>query len=447
MPFSPALASELCCPRCHGALTATPGTLVCAQCTGRYPLVGTIPCLMEDPTWWRALWLARCSELLSSTEGLIARWSEDARRPEARPRTRARIERVMAATEAQRATIAQLLAGLRDGGPQLVPTRPEPGDSPILECYENLFRDWAWGEHETEVTRVLVEDLAEGLVRRPVGTLAVYGAGAGRLAVEAHRVLGPRATFGFDTNPLPLLVAERLVRGETLDLPEFPIAPHSDEQAVVWQRLRCPVEVPDGFTFLFADALRPPFAPGSLDVVLTSWFIDVVRADLAETAASINRVLRVGGIWLNVGPLRFKNELAHQYGIEEVWDIVAASAFDIDRRQRTDVPYFDSPVSGSRRTETVFAFAARKTGAPGSASPSGSPAVAPWISDPSLPIPVTPSMQALGRKSMFTAGALSLVDGSRSMIEVAGEIGRATGVAPAALVDQLRAFFTMLPPG
>jgi hypothetical protein len=47
---------------------------------------------------------------------------------------------------------------------------------------------------------------------------------------------------------------------------------------------------------------------------------------------------------------------------------------------------------------------------------------------------------------MFTAGAISLVDGQRSLLDVASEIGRATGVDPAALLDQLRAFFGMLPP-
>jgi hypothetical protein len=178
-----------------------------------------------------------------------------------------------------------------------------------------------------------------------------------------------------------------------------------------------------------------------------------VDADLEETAASIRRVLREGGVWLNLGPLRFKRDLPRQYTIEEIWEIVGEQGFELVSREREDVPYFDSPVSGSRRTETVFGFAARRTDGTGgnlrdssAAAPRIRSQLADWITDPRRPIPVRPSLMALGRKSMFTAGAISLVDGQRSLVDVASEIGRATGVDPGTLLDQLRAFFAMLPP-
>jgi SAM-dependent methyltransferase len=405
---------------------------------------------MDDPPLWRALWQARASEFLASTEGLVATWSAEAERPDVRPRTRARLEQVAAATEGQRRCVADFFARLGAPAQQLIPTRPEPGDSPVLHCYENLFRDWVWGRVEAERTLELVARLAPD---PQLGRLAVYGAGAGRLAVDVHQALQPSVTLALDTNPLPLLVAAELVHGESIELPEFPVAPHSEAEVVVWQTLRCPVEPRDGFGFVFADARQPPFAPSSLDTVLTSWFIDVVDADLEAIAASIGRVLREGGVWLNLGPLRFKRDLARQYTIEEIWEIVGDQGFELVSRERADVPYFDSPVSGSRRTETVFGFAARRTAAAGGSLQDGSPAVAgsrsqvpEWITDPRRPIPVRPSLMALGRKSMFTAGAISLVDGQRSLLDVASEIARATGVDPAALLDQLRAFFGMLPP-
>jgi SAM-dependent methyltransferase len=410
---------------------------------------------VDDPPLWRALWQARASEFLAHTEGLVAAWSAEADRAEVRPRTRARLEQVTAATEGQRRCVADFFARLGADATQLIPTRPEPGDSPVLHCYENLFRDWVWGSAEAERALELVARLAPG----PLGRLAVYGAGAGRLAFDVHQALQPSVTLALDTNPLPLLVAAELVQGETIELPEFPVAPHSETEVVVWQTLssssssRRPAEVRDGFGFVFADARQPPFAPASLDTVLTSWFIDVVDADLEETAASIRRVLRQGGVWLNLGPLRFKRDLPHQYAIEEIWEIVGDQGFELVSRERADVPYFDSPVSGSRRTETVFGFAARRTDGPAESQRDGSPAAArsrsqvpEWITDPRRPIPVRPSLMALGRKSMFTAGAISLVDGQRSLLDVASEIGRATGVDPGALLDQLRAFFGMLPP-
>jgi len=158
----------------------------------------------------------------------------------------------------------------------------------------------------------------------------------------------------------------------------------------------------------------------------------------------VNRVLRPGGIWVNLGPLRFKQGLAENYTIEEIWDLVAASGFSLgELRGRDDIPYFDSPVSGSRRIETVFWFAARKVGeASAFASRDDTP---PWIANASLPIPLTPHLVALGRKSVFAGSVISLVDGARSLSEVANEMGRLWGFDSARILEQLRAFFATLP--
>jgi uncharacterized protein YbaR (Trm112 family) len=443
MVFAPALTTALCCPRCpEGALESAAGALLCVRCGRRYPTIGNIPCLMGDPPLWRSLWLSRLLEFLSVTEQNLAGWHAEASLPGLLPRTRARLARTIAAVEDQRTRVEALCADFKEGAPQAIPARPEGGDVPaLMTCYENLFRDWVWGDKETEATRALVARV----VREPLGRLAVFGAGAGRLAVDIHQTLRPAETLALDVNPLPLLVAERLVRGETVDLPEFPVAPHSDDQVVILRRLHWPGPLREGFAFVFADALRPPFPPESLDTVVTSWFIDAARADVRQTAAIINGALRPGGHWINLGPLRFKETISRSYTIEEVWEIVAQSAFELGAREREDIPYFDSPVSGSRRLETVFCFTARKTG---EASPIVVPdAVAPWIADASVPIPRTPTVMNLGRTSLFTAGAMSLIDGVRSMSDVANEIGKSTGIAPAKLLDQLRAFFAKLPPG
>jgi Carnosine N-methyltransferase len=172
---------------------------------------------------------------------------------------------------------------------------------------------------------------------------------------------------------------------------------------VVDRQLTRPFAPRDGFTFVFADALRPPIPAGSLDAVVTCWFIDVTRVDLRHTAAAINRVLRPGGLWVNLGPLRFQAVLSRAYTIEEAHEIVAGSAFQLLSHDRQDLPYFDSPISGSRRTDTVFRFAARKTGeAPAVDIPNPAP---PWVSNPLMPIPITEALVALGRTSMFRASS------------------------------------------
>lgn len=316
MPFTPAMAAGLRCPRCTegGALDLVANSLRCQTCQTRYPFVGTIPCLVPDPPLWHALWLNRLAEFVSDTQATLAEWRAAADTRESQPRTRARIDRVIAACEDQRARVEALFEDLRQGQPQLLPTRPESGTNPLLEFSENLFRDWVWGDREAELTRALVANLVD----QPAGRLAVYGAGAGRLAVDVHQSLASVETWALDLNPLPFLVGERLVRGETVTLPEFPVAPHGERDVVLERELRCPFPVREGFAFAFADALRPPFAPASLDTVLTAWFIDATGRDFRETAAAVNRVLRPGGLWVNLGPLRFKESLAQNYTIEEI---------------------------------------------------------------------------------------------------------------------------------
>ena len=71
--------------------------------------------------------------------------------------------------------------------------------------------------------------------------------------------------------------------------------------------------------------------------------------------------------------------------------------------------------------------------------------LAPWVANPLLPIPITPGLIALGRTSMFTTGVLSMIDGNRSIVEVARELGAAWNVEPARLQDDLRAFLAQLP--
>jgi len=301
----------------------------------------------------------------------------------------------------------------------------------------------AWWARRHRLHFFDVVDFIAPLVPPGLERVAIYGAGAGRLAADVHQRCGPARTLALDVNPLPFLIADTLLAGRTVDLPEFPVDPNSDQVVVVGRHLERPYELRDGFSFLFADALRPPIPAGSLDAVVTSWFIDVARAELHQTAAAINRVLRPGGLWLNLGPLRFQTVLSRAYTIEEVHEIVGGSGFALSSHDRQEIPYLDSPVSGSKRRDLIFRFAARKTGdAPAAEIPDTTP---PWVANPLAPIPVTPALVALGRTSMFTTGVLAMIDGQRSIVDVARELAAAWGVEPARLQDELRAFLARLP--
>jgi hypothetical protein len=449
MPGSPlctperaAGAPDFCCPRCAVALLPVDGQRSrCERCSRVYERLGDVWCLVPEPPLWRALWKSRLDEYQVRTQLQIDQLASPGERHHAASETTLRrIRRVRAGLMSQLDSIGEYLRVLDAATPRVpLPLPSMSGPAAVLKCYENLFRDWSWGESEAEQSFALVERLAPD----ELGRLAVYGAGAGRLAVDVHTRLAPRATVALDLNPLPLLVAARLIRGEPVSLPEFPVGPHSEEEVVVAQELRCPSAVGPGLTLAFADSLCPPFAAESLDTVLTSWVIDALDADLHDTARAIAGVLRRGGTWLNMGPLRFDRSWAESYGIGEVHEIVAGAGFEVTLSFRDCIDYFKSPHSGSLRRETVYCFAARKIVSAGPLRTTG--VYPPWLSNPDEPIPLTASTLALRRSSVFTNGILSLVDGRRSLRDIAGHLSASWQVDPESLVDPLRAFLARFP--
>ncbi|HTV23267.1 MAG TPA: methyltransferase domain-containing protein, partial [Polyangiaceae bacterium] len=225
-------------------------------------------------------------------------------------------------------------------------------------------------------------------------------------------------------------------------LPEFPIGPHAVQDEVVFQSLRCDWKLDESFCFAFADALRPPFAPASFDTVLTSWVIDALDADLEQTMLAIGRVLRPHGTWINVGPLRFDGPLVAAYSLDEVLEMARGCGFEVSTRFTHTVDYFHSPHSGTRRSETVFGFAARK--ATGVAAPLGDGVRAAWLIDPRQPVTLTAAAKALRKSSVMAIGVLALVDGERSLLDIAQALAAQWRLPPEALVDSLREFLASL---
>ena len=421
-------------------------------------MIGRVPCLVPDPPLWRALWLSRLDEHQQVTQERIRFMEEESRWPHLLPRTRARMKNIIAAKTHERRAIADLFTHLRQGALFLpsagVPAIPENlgGRLSLLEWYENLFRDWAWGDAEAErLCRMVTEaaavarDGARGAssATPALACLAVYGAGAGRLAYDVHRALAPDRTIAIDLNPLPLLVADRVVRGEPVDLFEFPVAPTNADQMTVRQHLAAAAPVDDRLCFAFADAYQPPLAPAAIDMVLTPWFIDIAGPDVPETAAALARVLRVGGRWINVGPLHFNTVLSRSYLFDEVLELVERSGFTLHGHGQQRLPYFDSPVSGARREEMIYWFAAEKTAESPIAPPPRSTGPA-WLADLTLPVPRSAQVADMARTSGFTAMALSLIDGHRSVTDVARELASMSGTQPQAMVAELRAFLAKL---
>lgn len=406
-----------------------------------YPNVGGIQCLLPDSPGFMQAALNRLASYRLVTTERASSLLVEAQGSHVSEKTRRRLEQLAHGLLAEAQCLEKLFAPLRE----TAATHPAPlgALSSLLEdprsavqYWEHVFRDWVWGEAENARTRALLDPY----LVRPLPTVAVLGAGTARLALDLsnHPLVGE--VVALDLNPLPFLVAERLLSGNRVELVEFPLVPLAIEHVAIARRIEPPALDSSKLSLVFADALRAPFADGSLDAVVTPWFIDAVTADLSEVAREINRVLRPGGLWLNVGPLYYSGATTHAYSFEEACDLVQNSGFELVGRHAEALEYFDSPVSGTCRIDRTYVFAAHKV-ADAAPAATRDPS-APWLDDPTLPIPPSAALAARVQRSVITAGIGSLVDGARSLTDITRILSESWGVPPDLLLPTIRAFLS-----
>jgi hypothetical protein len=333
-----------------------------------------------------------------------------------------RLERVAAALDDQSARLRALMQPLgfdrrNEAHAVHVALGTElPLNQGLSSYYPNLHRDWCWGDAENRASLDTV------LASLPTGTtparVLVLGAGACRLAYDLHQVLRPGLTVALDFNPLFLLAASRVLAGDALELYEFPIAPRTIADHAVLRRLAAPAAVAPGFEFVLADASAPPFRPGSFDLVLTPWFIDVAGEPVGRIIARINALLALGGLWVNHGSLAFADAApAEALSLEELLERLPAGGFSRAVARETVQPYLASPASRHARQETVITFSARKERelAP---LPAGRP-VPDWLARADHPVPLLPQFRAQALSMRVYAFLLAMIDGERTIRDMA----------------------------
>ena len=410
----------LCCPRCLVPL-AVGERLSCASCAVHYPEVGGLPWLFAEPEAALGEWRARVHGFLAGLEAQAARYRASLGEEVTRAATRSRLKLLAAACSDHarriRALMAPLGAGSGVAAPELYSALGVslPAGQGLASYYANLHRDWHWGEAENESGYRLVD---AALGSEPPGRTLLLGVGAGRLAYDLHVRRRPAPLVAADLNPLFLLAAQRLYSGEALEVFEFPLAPRDVASHAILRRLQAPAPAQPGLHLVFADVTRAPFAAGAFDTVITPWLVDVLDEDFAVFARRVNRWLRPGGRWVNSGSLSFgSDEPARRYALEEVREIVAESGFDPIEALEEAVPYLCSPASRHCRLETVVTFATSKRAE--AADPGVARRVPPWLDRSDLPVPLMPQFQGRQLELRVLAYVASLVDGRRSIRDVA----------------------------
>jgi hypothetical protein len=449
VPESNSLADVLTCPRCAaGTLTLESAGWMCGGCSSGYPVIGGIPWLFAEPRQALAEWRGRLGMLTQFLVSEAAAMRAGVAAAPAGSATRRRLEHNAAAHEDQARRLQALLAPLGSGQSAITePTHQALGTRLPLEqgltnYYVNLHRDWAWGAEENAAGLAeILQALGGGAAG--LGRTLVHGAGAGRLAYDLHAAGDAPLTVATDFNPLLLMVARELFAGRSLELYEFPIAPRSVEDHAVLRRLASPGPARAGLELVAADALQAPFRDAAFDTVVTPWFIDIIGEPFPRVAARLGAALKPGGRWINSGSLAFARA-AHEerVSLEEVRELLPQAGFALRNVRETTLPYMRSPASRHSRQENVVTWVAEKVG-PAAETPRRR-VLPEWLEQPDRPVPRTRAFEMQAISSRIHAFMLALINGERSIRDMARMIVEQRLMAPDEAEAQVRLFLARL---
>jgi uncharacterized protein YbaR (Trm112 family) len=409
----------LACPRCDKApLEATDESLHCKACKVDFPILEGIPWMFAEPLAALGEWRGRLHHSLQQLSQEIASLDKELQDEELRALTRRRLERYRKAVVAHKRTLQKLLQPIEiqtligSVESYLALRSRLPSDQGLNTYYANVHRDWSWGDEENRASLKQIQAVLHD--HADLGKVLVLGAGAGRLAYDIHTQLQCELTVAMDFNPLLMLVAKAVTRGEELRLHEFPIAPLSLEDDAVLRKLNAPELANEHFHLLLGDALRAPFPDETFDTVVTPWLIDIISEDLPVLAARINHLLKDNGRWINFGSLAFSSpERALRYSPEETKAIVAENGFSDPYVSQATIPYMNSPASRHGRQERVFSFSSYKERSV--KKPARHAALPDWIVTGKEPVPLTPSFRQQAMTTQIYSFIMSLIDGKRSI--------------------------------
>ncbi len=438
----------LACPRCDKTpLAHKDSNFYCKACKVEFPAVSEIPWMFAEPQATLGEWRGRMQFALQQLGHEIASLENELKNKDLHSLTRRRVERYKKAIEYHHRALGKLLRPL---DVQLLQGNYEtylalrtrlPPDQGLNTYYANIHRDWAWGDDENSASLKQIQSVLHD--HASLGNVLVLGAGAGRLAYDMHMNMDCASTVAMDFNPLLMLVAQAVMRGDKLKLYEFPIAPLALEDDAVLRTLSAPQAVDDRFHLVLGDALRAPFSDRSFDTVVTPWLIDIISDDLRVLAARINNLLADNGRWVNFGSLAFASpERSRRYSPEETKAIIAENGFSDPYVSQKTIPYMCSPASRHGRQEKVFSFSAYKER--DVRKPERYKALPDWIVIGTEPVPLSPSFRTQAMTTQVYSFIMSLIDGKRSIRDMAAILEKQKLMSKEEAEPAIRSFLTKM---
>jgi hypothetical protein len=422
--------------------------IICQSCDNKFFRLGNIPCIFPSGNHQKDFWNHVLGTLVEDAEKSASILNAELREPGLSVLTRKRIETTLAFNALIGTSIVEFLeySGLQAVKNSLY---DEYSTNSFWNYYELILRDWCWpscsnfeelnegkieennecgsvAEDENAIAlknilQILEPALSNGF--KPARILFI-GAGAGRLSWDLHCLLKPDMTVAMDFNPLLLSVASHLIRGKgELHCYERNLKDGEDISFCGWST-HCPPgdkKLRDTWFPLLADALFTPFAAQSFDLIVTPWFIDVMKRDCKDFIALVEKLLIPGGQWLNYGPFLYGDNMPEnlKYSTTELKDFLRLSQFSIINEALFQVPYLCSPLTSSGRIERVWGLLARSAMSRAHLDDGGifedlinQECLPPWMVMPHLPIP------RLAKPRIFSpelADISCLIDGKNSI--------------------------------
>lgn len=382
-----------------------------------YPIIGGIPWIMKNPDSVKVYWTHRKNEFIGFHQNQAAKISNELQtQTKMSSNTKKRLELLKIAHEFNALTLSEWLKDLT--GAETGRFEAGVPSHQSMHIYrKNIFRDWGWVTDENRISAALVLKTFDISVGNGLKNLCVLGAGAGRLAMDLHNDLKSPLTVAVDFNPLLLAVAQQMARGNKLSFYDFNVAPVEMAQAAKIFELKSDLGVLSGFHLVCGDVTDLPFKGGVFSSVLTPWLIDILPFGFKLLAQRVNRILEVGGQWVNFGPLGFAHaQESMNLTRSEIVEQLAECGFSVDVETVSSMKYLSSADEVNSRNETVFLFRAKKVKDvavdPYSYLPD-------WLIDTQKPIILSDQVKQHQQLLRFQADLFHSIDGRLSVNQMA----------------------------
>ncbi|ATY66307.1 hypothetical protein A9K55_001987 [Cordyceps militaris] len=234
----------------------------------------------------------------------------------------------------------------------------------------HLSRDWSTqgAKERHAVFAAIIGGLEQHFGRDGTGKrILVPGSGTGRLASDI-------ADLGYDVTANELdyssILAYNFLVNHTTALHQHTLQPfvtkwtHQANPSSRYSVITVPDHWPNKAVKLVeGDFLKVFTQDGEFDAIATLFFIDMSE-NVIDFLSNIHRLLKPGGLWVNLGPLKWGTYSALQLSAEEVLQLADLLGFDVDHTSRKNIDslYAEQPETLLKFTYVTQFWTATKRG-------------------------------------------------------------------------------------